>query len=179
MTGKKEVKCLRKSDLIWVHGGFELTVVELAGFYCNTIVLLRAVILETPTFLHCYCNSSIVCYIWIRYHASYHSLDSVILRCLFRYLMATTFSAFFFFIAGSTSRRNKGNPVFLLVSRAGKMRLPCLLGSPTLSRETKMLHFLQASQVHMRSRKLGMPVRFSARCRPLNYTKLHCLLTRT
>ena len=105
---KKEVKCLRKSDLIWVNGGFELTVVELAGLYCNTIVLLRAVILETPTFLHCYCNSSIVCYICIRYHALYHSLDSVILRCLFRYLMATTFSAFFFFIAGSTSRRNKG-----------------------------------------------------------------------
>ena len=152
--------------------------VELAGLYCNTIVLLRAVILETPTFLHCCCSSSIVCVMWIRYHASYHSLDSVILSRLFRYLMATTFSAFLFFIASSTSSRNKGNPVFLLVPRPGKMRLPFLLGSPTLSRETKMLHFSQASQVHMRSRKLGMPARFSAGCRPINSTKLHCLPTR-
>ena len=85
---------------------------------------------------------------------------------------------FFFFTAGSTNRRNKGNPVFLLVPRPGKMRIPFLLGSPTLSRETKMLHFSQASQVHMRSRKLGMPARFSAGCRPINSTKLHCLLTR-
>ena len=45
---------------------------------------------------------------------------------------------FLFFIAGSTSRRNKGNLKFQLVARAKQMRLPYLLGSPTLSRETKM-----------------------------------------
>ena len=47
-----------------------------------------------------------------------------------------------FFIAGCTSRRNKRNPVFQLVARAkNKIRLPYLLGSPTLSREAKILRF--------------------------------------
>ena len=81
-------------------------------------------------------------------------------------------------LAGSTSRRNKGNLVFLSVARAGKMRLPFQLGSLTLLRETKMLHLSRASQVHMRLRKLGMSECFSVGCGPLNSTKLQCLLTR-
>ena len=48
---------------------------------------------------------------------------------------------FLFFIAGSTSRKNKRNPVFQFVARAEKMLLPWTFGSPTLSRETKIPRF--------------------------------------
>ena len=48
---------------------------------------------------------------------------------------------FLFFIAGSTSRKDKRNPVFQFVARADKMLLPWTFGSPTLSRETKILRF--------------------------------------
>ena len=57
------------------------------------------------------------------------------------------------------------------------MRLSCLFGSPTLSRETKMLRFSRASQVRIAHVNLGGLYVFQQACIPLNSITIHRLLT--
>ena len=127
--------------------GFELTVFQLAGLYCITIFLLLTVILETSnisTLLlqlnHCLLHMDMLpCFI------SLFRLDDTLPFVQTpngnKFFYTLIRAIYFFFIAGSTSKRNKGNLVCQLVARAKKMRLPDLLGSPTLSREAKILLF--------------------------------------